>query len=526
MQLNVWQEVTGRDRHASTAAFFCGIRTEDAPPLPPDAPIAQPGRDIITPCDGAVAPWQQSLLHQRLPADDGGVRGTDRSLQWTQTDSGLSAGLSEPFSTRGSECERSLLKLIRVLRFCQRAQCVPVRRYRATCPITPLGCFWIKTSSASCRRTSSLIWFYSMSSTCRTTRYPLRTSNTPQQKPVDAGYTSCLTHNLSDLLPVCLPVSLSQLSLLEAGCFFGLAPSLRFLDLSFNQLTTLDPEVLGGLQVQANLTQNPWHCDCRMQVSSTCRASLVWGRSSLGWWLPVCFQMSMPQLDLDESSLDKVICLTSDLPNLGKVPQVAWRGSSCSSQTECFMLTVGSGHGQNRCQVLTLTLFVFQELLGFLWSCWWRTGICVSQWGEPAKCWPWSQCSSGSPASSPTCSTIFDRTRQSPDDTWSTSSSWRAGTRLDPNKGLLKDLLLFCNSILEHLTNSFTTDLHNLIHLPRSFPPRGSNARLRQPWREPDDGTSSSPVKKFCDVSFESYEVPCWHTELLQDELLMDALET
>ncbi|XP_037544579.1 leucine-rich repeat-containing protein 3B-like [Nematolebias whitei] len=91
-----------------------------------------------------------------------------------------------------------------------------------------------------------------------------------------------------------LDLSHNQLSLLEAGCFFGLAPSLRFLDLSFNQLTTLDPEVLGGLQVQANLTQNPWHCDCRMQ-------------------------MSIPQLVLDESSLDKVICLTSDLPNLGAV---------------------------------------------------------------------------------------------------------------------------------------------------------------------------------------------------------------
>ncbi|XP_017296356.1 leucine-rich repeat-containing protein 3 [Kryptolebias marmoratus] len=91
-----------------------------------------------------------------------------------------------------------------------------------------------------------------------------------------------------------LDLSHNQLSLLEAGCFFGLAPSLRYLDLSFNRLTTLDPDVLGGLQVQANLTQNPWHCDCSMQ-------------------------MSIPQLDVDESSLDKVICLTSDLPNLGAV---------------------------------------------------------------------------------------------------------------------------------------------------------------------------------------------------------------
>ncbi|KAF7218084.1 leucine-rich repeat-containing protein 3B [Nothobranchius furzeri] len=91
-----------------------------------------------------------------------------------------------------------------------------------------------------------------------------------------------------------LDLSHNQLSSLEAGCFFGLASSLRYLDLSFNRLTTLDPAVLSGLQVLANLTQNPWHCDCRMQ-------------------------MSIPQLDVDQSSLEKVICQTSDLPNLGAV---------------------------------------------------------------------------------------------------------------------------------------------------------------------------------------------------------------
>ncbi|XP_007562148.2 leucine-rich repeat-containing protein 3-like [Poecilia formosa] len=89
-----------------------------------------------------------------------------------------------------------------------------------------------------------------------------------------------------------LDLSHNQLSSLEPGCFSGLASSLRFLDLSSNRLTTLDPAVLGGLQVQANLSQNPWHCDCSMQVSIT-------------------------QLDMDKSSLEKVICETSDLPNLG-----------------------------------------------------------------------------------------------------------------------------------------------------------------------------------------------------------------
>lgn len=91
-----------------------------------------------------------------------------------------------------------------------------------------------------------------------------------------------------------LDLSHNQLSSLEPGCFSGLGPSLRYLDLSSNKLTTLDPAVLGGLQVQANLSQNPWHCDCSMQ-------------------------MSIPQLDVDMSSLEKVICQTSDLPNFGAV---------------------------------------------------------------------------------------------------------------------------------------------------------------------------------------------------------------
>ncbi|KAM4598234.1 leucine-rich repeat-containing protein 3-like [Polymixia lowei] len=91
-----------------------------------------------------------------------------------------------------------------------------------------------------------------------------------------------------------LDLSHNQLSVLEVGCFRGLSSSLRFLDLSSNQLSSLDPASLGGLRVQANLTHNPWHCDCKLQVS-------------------------MPQLDLDPSSLAEVVCHTSDLPDLGAV---------------------------------------------------------------------------------------------------------------------------------------------------------------------------------------------------------------
>uniref|UniRef100_A0A3P8SHE2 Leucine rich repeat containing 3C n=1 Tax=Amphiprion percula TaxID=161767 RepID=A0A3P8SHE2_AMPPE len=118
-----------------------------------------------------------------------------------------------------------------------------------------------------------------------------------------------------------LDLSHNQLSFLEVGCFNGLASSLRFLDLSSNQLSTLDPAVFDGLQVITNLTQNPWHCDCRMQLS-------------------------MPRLDLDSASLAEVICQTSDLPNLGAVglPMLLlmedWDLCRCVRRTHDFLTLV------------------------------------------------------------------------------------------------------------------------------------------------------------------------------------------
>lgn len=75
-------------------------------------------------------------------------------------------------------------------------------------------------------------------------------------------------------------VSSPQLSFLEAGCFRGLASTLHFLDLSSNRLSSLDPGVLGDLGALANLTHNPWHCDCKMQVGP-----VRTGGPGLGSWV-------------------------------------------------------------------------------------------------------------------------------------------------------------------------------------------------------------------------------------------------
>ncbi|XP_033501750.2 leucine-rich repeat-containing protein 3-like [Epinephelus lanceolatus] len=130
----------------------------------------------------------------------------------------------------------------------------------------------------------------------RLTQVPVGLSNLTVRLFLDKNLLSSLpAGSFSDLsLLDELDLSHNQLSSLEAGCFRGLASSLRFLDLSSNQLSSLELAALSGLRALTNLTRNPWHCDCRMQLST-------------------------PQLDLDPSSLSEVICQTSDLPNRGAV---------------------------------------------------------------------------------------------------------------------------------------------------------------------------------------------------------------
>ncbi|XP_041671896.1 leucine-rich repeat-containing protein 3B [Cheilinus undulatus] len=89
-----------------------------------------------------------------------------------------------------------------------------------------------------------------------------------------------------------LDLSHNELSHLEPGAFRGLGSSLHFLDLSSNKLVNFNADAFEGLRARANLTNNPWHCDCNLQ-------------------------MALPRVDLEPASLTGIVCQTSDPEEIG-----------------------------------------------------------------------------------------------------------------------------------------------------------------------------------------------------------------
>ncbi|XP_038152718.1 leucine-rich repeat-containing protein 3B [Cyprinodon tularosa] len=89
-----------------------------------------------------------------------------------------------------------------------------------------------------------------------------------------------------------LDLSHNEISQLEHGAFRGLGTSLQFLDLSSNKLVNFNPVAFEGLKARANLTNNPWQCDCNLQ-------------------------RALPFVTLEPVSLTGIVCHSSDPPDMG-----------------------------------------------------------------------------------------------------------------------------------------------------------------------------------------------------------------
>uniref|UniRef100_F6VFS3 Leucine rich repeat containing 3C n=1 Tax=Equus caballus TaxID=9796 RepID=F6VFS3_HORSE len=84
---------------------------------------------------------------------------------------------------------------------------------------------------------------------------------------LDANRLASVPAGAFQHLPVLEELDLSHNVLvhLSGAAFQGLAGTLRHLDLSANQLASVPVEAFVGLQIQVNLSANPWRCDCALQ---------------------------------------------------------------------------------------------------------------------------------------------------------------------------------------------------------------------------------------------------------------------
>nr|KAF6296217.1 leucine rich repeat containing 3C [Myotis myotis] len=99
------------------------------------------------------------------------------------------------------------------------------------------------------------------------TAVPTGIPNDTRKLYLDANRLASVPAGAFQHLPVLEELDLSHnvLAHLSGAAFQGLAGTLRHLDLSANQLASVPVEAFVGLQIQVNLSANPWRCDCALQ---------------------------------------------------------------------------------------------------------------------------------------------------------------------------------------------------------------------------------------------------------------------
>lgn len=96
---------------------------------------------------------------------------------------------------------------------------------------------------------------------------PIGIPNDTRKLYLDANRLASVPAGAFQHLALLEELDLSQniLAHLSGAAFQGLEETLRLLDLSANQLASLPVEAFARLQIQVNLSANPWRCDCALQ---------------------------------------------------------------------------------------------------------------------------------------------------------------------------------------------------------------------------------------------------------------------
>uniref|UniRef100_A0A8C5LFG6 Leucine rich repeat containing 3C n=1 Tax=Jaculus jaculus TaxID=51337 RepID=A0A8C5LFG6_JACJA len=96
---------------------------------------------------------------------------------------------------------------------------------------------------------------------------PTGIPNDTRKLYLDANQLATVPAGAFRHLPVLEELDLSHNALvhLSGAAFQGLEGTLRHLDLSANQLASVPVGAFVGMQIQVNLSANPWRCDCALQ---------------------------------------------------------------------------------------------------------------------------------------------------------------------------------------------------------------------------------------------------------------------
>uniref|UniRef100_A0A8D0GLZ9 Leucine-rich repeat-containing protein 3C n=1 Tax=Sphenodon punctatus TaxID=8508 RepID=A0A8D0GLZ9_SPHPU len=104
-------------------------------------------------------------------------------------------------------------------------------------------------------------------SNAQLTAIPKDIPNDTNKLYLDFNQIAFIPNDAFQNLPGLVELDLSHniITRVEIGAFRGLSENVRSLDLSSNKLASVNKDIFNNLKAKANLSGNPWLCDCTLQ---------------------------------------------------------------------------------------------------------------------------------------------------------------------------------------------------------------------------------------------------------------------